>query len=271
MQLQATPYGISKRLDELINNLAEMQEALDAGNDEVELDAQFVTPLSTLPLAVFANKTSMNITCTDDSDDDACSYLDTIAFQEGVTSFDKENKRYLPITNLSTCEGCELLGEYEERMLSAFGLQKNVLSHLTSELVNNVAEHSKVRDYWLLAQSYTVPRHTVEIVLADCGIGYKKSYENTKWETKTDKDAIINALEGKSSKTELDGRGFGIPSIVKLFVGALNGKIIILSGDSLIYYKKEKRIEKPLRSYWQGAVIGISFFPKDVDFYECIK
>ena len=110
--------------------------------------------------------------------------------------------------------------------------------------VNNVREHAQINQYWLLAQYYKTTHATVEIVLADCGIGYKNSYEATKFEARDDKSAIINALEGRSSKAELNGRGFGIPSIVKIFVGALGGKLVIMSGKSLIYYKKEEKRDK---------------------------
>ncbi|MDR0459990.1 MAG: hypothetical protein LBH62_00910 [Nitrososphaerota archaeon] len=247
-----------------------MQEAKNKGNNAVDLTAQFVTPLSILPLVVCANYYDLTINCTDESNRDTFNYLNTIEFPNGIKSFNKNNKRYLPIMNISTRESDEVLSDYEERMLSQFGLQTNVLKNLTCELVNNVREHSKKQDYWMLAQTYQNPRKTVEIVLADCGVGYKQSYKGTQWETKTDTEAIINALDGRSSKTELQGRGFGIPSIIKTFVDELCGKIIIISGNSLVYYKRKERIEKQLKSYWQGSVIGINCLPKDVDFYGCI-
>ena len=272
MKLQAKPFGISDRLDDLVNNLSEMHNALQNGENEVDLSSvKFVTPLAILPLAVYANNNGIKINCTEDPYVDACSYLDTIGFQNGVTEFQKIDKRYLPITKLSTSERSKLLGEYEERMLSQMGIQTVVLKHLTSELVNNVREHAQINQYWLLAQYYKTTHATVEIVLADCGIGYKNSYEATKFEARDDKSAIINALEGRSSKAELNGRGFGIPSIVKIFVGALGGKLVIMSGKSLIYYKKEERKEIKLKSYWQGALVGINFSPKQIDFYKSVE
>ena len=272
MELQAKPFGISERLNELVNNLSEMQRTLQKGKKEIELsNVSFVTPLSILPLAVYANNNNMTINCTEDPYRDACSYLNTICFQQGVTEFQKEDKRYLPITRLSTAEGCKLLGEYEDRMLSQTGIEKVVLKHLTSELVNNVREHALVNQYWLLAQTYKTTHLIVEIVLADCGIGYKDSYKDTRFEVEDDASAIINALEGRSSKTELSGRGFGIPSIVRIFAGALSGKLIIMSGESMIYYKDGKRKELQLESYWQGALVGINFTPKPIDIYKYIE
>ncbi len=134
MKLQAKPFGISDRLDELVNNLSEMHNALQNGENEVDLSSvKFVTPLAILPLAVYANNNGIKINCTEDPYVDACSYLDTIGFQNGVTEFQKIDKRYLPITKLSTSERSKLLGEYEERMLSQMGIETVVLYHLSSE------------------------------------------------------------------------------------------------------------------------------------------
>lgn len=71
-----------------------------------------------------------------------------------------------------------------------------------------------------------------EIVIADCGIGYRASYKGTKYEVKSDREAIINALVGKSSKRE-NLRGAGIPSIAKVFIRGYRGKLIIMSGKSI--------------------------------------
>jgi hypothetical protein len=271
MELQAKPFGISDRIDELNNNLAEMEEAKFHGAQEVELSrVNFVTPLSILPLAVYANNNDLTIKCTDHVNYDPCSYLDTIGFQFGVTEFTKIDKRYLPITKLSTKEDNALLSQYEEKILAQTHVERVVLKHLTSELVNNVNEHAQVDQYWLLAQYYKGSRPIVEIVLADCGIGYKNSYMGTSFEVTNDTDAIINALEGRSSKTELNGRGFGIPSLVKIFVNELGGKLIIMSGNSLVYYKPEEKKELKLKSYWQGALIGINFGPKAINIYKCL-
>src|SRR5450756_2443359 len=104
----------------------------------------------------------------------------------------------------------------------------------------------------------SIPKNnTCEIVLADCGIGYKNSYEGTEFEVETDRDAIINAMEGKSSKSakaKMKERGKGIPSIANLFVNGYGGKLIIISGESIMYYKSNERKELKLKSKWQGSL-----------------
>src|SRR5450759_1486091 len=113
MKLQAVPFGVSERIVELVNNLSEMEDAFGKGTGTVDLSiVKFVTPLSILPVALYANNFGLTINCTENPNADACSYLDTIGFQKGTTDFRKEDKRYLPITNLSTKEGNKLLDEY---------------------------------------------------------------------------------------------------------------------------------------------------------------
>lgn len=274
MRLQANRYGISERIHEIIRNLAELETAKLEGASEVELsEVKFVTPLSILPLAVYANDNKIRIDCTDNKNSDPCSYLETIGFQEGVTELNRSGKRYLPITKLPPREDNNLLGEYEDIILSQANTVegmwfKTSLKYLTSELVNNVNEHANIDHYWLLAQYYEHPHKTCEIVMADCGIGYKNSYKGTEFEVKTDAEAIENALEGRSSKSarsKVRERGKGIPSIANMFVNGFGGKLIIMSGKSIIYYKPNEKKELQLDSCWKGALVGINFNLKPIE------
>jgi hypothetical protein len=108
-------------------------------------------------------------------------------------------------------------------------------------------------------------------VIADNGIGYKKSYENTEFKAETDAKAIQNAIEGKSSKEakrKSNVSGFGIRHIAKTFIDGFKGKLIIISGKSIQYYKENKEnaskeIELPLG--WPGSVVCINFDAKDIN------
>jgi hypothetical protein len=279
MKIQASAYGISDRLTELTSNLQELEQAKNNGVSEVNLtNASFITPISILPLAVYATQNNIKINCLEENYD-VCRYLDTLGFQKGVTVLPETVKGYLPITKLACVEGDKVLGEYEDHILAQAqaneqipGL-KNALKYLTSELVNNVSEHAEVKHYWLLAQYYEHLQKTCEIAIADCGIGYKKSYQETEFEVKTDKEAIQNALEGRSSKSakaKSVARGKGIPSIVNMFNKGYGGKIAIASGNSLIYYKPQEKKELKLSSYWQGAIVAINFNLKPLNYINYV-
>jgi hypothetical protein len=269
MELLAT-FGISQRIEELISNLEELEKAKFRGLREIELSrAGFITPFSILPLVVYAINNKLKINCTED-DYDVCSYLDTIGFPNGVTELPSKTKRYLPITKLPPIEENNLLSEYEDRILSQVNTHdcsfKTSLKYLTSELVNNVNEHANIDHYWILAQYYPV-KNTCEIAMADCGIGYKKSYVGTDFEVDTDLEAIENALEGKSSKSarlHISERGKGIPSIVNLFVNGYGGNLIIVSGTSMVYYRKNEKTHLSLKSYWNGSLVVINFDLKTI-------
>lgn len=271
MNILANSHGISDRIKELISNLEEMEKAKNNEIREVALaEANFITPFSILPLAVYAMDNRLKINCKERGYD-VCRYLETIGFPNGVTELPANTKRYLPITKLPPIEENNLLGEYEERILSQVQTEgnwfKNSLKYLTSELVNNVNEHAKIDHYWILAQYYPF-KNTCEIVMADCGIGYKKSYDGTKFEAKTHREAIENALEGKSSKSaklEMSERGKGIPTIANMYVNGFGGKLVILSGNSIIYYKKGKKIPHKLNATWNGALVAINFNLKTIN------
>jgi hypothetical protein len=274
-------FRISDRLSELKKNLSEMAEARQQRESEVELSSvRFVTPLTILPLAAYANHYGLTINCTQDPDSDACRYLDTIRFQEGATNLQSSEKSYLPIRNIPAVEENEILADYEDTIFSLAGLPKayglkNSLAVLTSELVANVRQHAKIVDhYWILAQYYGKSTNkTCEIVIADNGRGYKKSFEGTQFEAETDAKAIQNAFEGYSSKPPESGllpRGYGIRHIANTFINGFHGKLIIISGKSIQYYKENtsKEIELPLG--WQGSVVCINFNVKDIDAMDYI-
>lgn len=271
MQVVANPYGISTRIDELILNLKEMETAIKKKKKSVDLtEVKFVTPLSILPLAVYANDNELTINCLE-KNHDVCNYLETIGFQHGITDFTKV-KNYLPITRMNAKEqDSEVLGEYERRIIKEMDVEKTALKYFTSEITNNVNEHAKIDDYWILAQYYERQNtKTCEIVISDCGIGYKKSYEGTEFEAKTHTNAILNAFNGKSSKKDWKGRGNGIQSISKLCVNGFGGKMIIMSGDSLVYHKPDDTQVLKLKSNWDGSLVALNFTPKDIEIYKYI-
>lgn len=264
-------FGIADRITELKKNLLEMEKVRLDGESEVELSTvEFVTPLAILPLAVYANHHGLTVNCIEDPNSDACNYLDTIRFQHGVTNLLSSEKSYLPIAKLPPVEDNNVLGEYEERILSRANAQKESVKWLTSELVSNVKEHAEIDHYWILAQYYP-DKKTCEIAIADNGIGYKKSYEGTEFEAETDAEAIQNALEGRSSKSakaKLKERRAGIPSIAKIFLKGYGGKLIIMSGKSIMYYKQDMREKIELDSCWGGSVVCINFNVKVVNIYN---
>jgi anti-sigma regulatory factor (Ser/Thr protein kinase) len=263
-------HSTSKRLLELISNLKELHQTVVDGKSSTDLcPVGWVTPISVLPLAVYANHHNVLVNCTEQNPD-IQTYLEAISFQQGTTRPSKSHKNHLPITRLSCSdEKGYVLSTYEDLILSNLPEENrepstNSLKLLTSEIVANIREHAKVDDYWILAQYWDRMR-TCEIAMCDTGIGYRESYRGTPYEVRTHIDAIRNALEGKSSKPPIQERGTGIPTIVRMFVEGYGGEVIVLSGDSLLYIHKKESIPYQMGLDWQGSFVGIRFKLKSKD------
>ncbi len=268
-------FGVSERIIELIDNLTEMDKVRNRLKKTAVLKkAGWTAPLSVLPLAIFSNSYGIDIDSTS-IDPGVSSYLDTIQFPKGTQKMEI-GKRYLPITRLPCVEEDLTLGQYEECILEqvvnreCHASFKSSLKYLTSELVNNVNEHARIDHYWLLAQ-YWPKTEICEIVIADTGIGYRASYEGTAFEVKNDHEAIINALEGKSSKKMPVERGTGIPSLSKIFIEGYGGKLVIMSGKAIKYYKGSERKSYDLPCSWPGSLVCINFGLKSLDLYKYLE
>lgn len=262
-------YGISERIDEMIENLTELSSKQCPEKAFIE-SAKWISPLSILPIAVYANSHNIEVECLE-WDPDVRGYLQTIGFPNGK-DLHRTEKRYLPITKLPCCLDYSPLSDYEQRIFEICGKPpssfQSSIKYFTSELEGNVRQHAGVDHYWILAQ-YWPSSNTCELAIADIGRGYRESYRGTKFEVQTDMEAIFNALEGKSSKPS-EERGAGIPSIVKMFTEGYGGKVVIMSGNALVYFKKDELKKYDLKFSWKGAFVGINFQVEDIkieDYY----
>ena len=251
-------------LADMQRNLSVLKRAKAARKKTVELRIEkWATPIGLLPLAIYANRLNLNVTYGRNATG-VRSYLERIRFPEGTSNLSwARSSSYLPLTRLSPEADDETLTRYEELILK--GIKKkeirasfrDSLKYLTSELVTNIKEHAHTDHYWILAQ-YWPKMETCQIAIADAGIGYLESYRNTEYEVSTHKEAITNAINGNSSKNDVE-RGAGIPGLVKIFCEGYGGDIIIMSGDALLYLNRENNDFYALDVPWDGAFVGLQF------------
>jgi hypothetical protein len=110
-------YSTSKRLLELISNLKELhQTAVDGKNISEMCPVRWVTPISILPLAVYANNHAIAINCTEENSG-IQTYLAAISFQQGTAKLES-SKNFLPITKLLCNDKENVLSTYEDLILS---------------------------------------------------------------------------------------------------------------------------------------------------------
>lgn len=250
-------------LTEMIENLNTLHTIFDQGEKEISLKVkQYVTPTHILPLAVYSILNGVKVDYSE-NEESVCSYLKTISFPQGTSVLLDRGKTYLPITRISCADDDSTLGKYENRILHKNRSQrmqssfKTCVKYLTSELVNNIKEHARIDDYWILSQ-YWDKTKTCEVAVLDTGVGYKASYEGTRYEVDTHLDAIRNAIEGRSSKT-FEERGRGIPSLIELFCEGFGGELVIMSGNALVYGNNNGLKPFIIDFEWNGSLIGIRF------------
>ena len=251
-------------LADMQHNLSILQRAKATGKKTVELKIEkWATPLGLLPIAIHANRLHLNVTYGRNKTG-IRSYLEGIRFPEGTPNLNwARSSSYLPLTRLSPESDDETLTRYEELILKGIKEKeirdsfRNALKYLTSELVTNIKEHAHTDRYWILAQ-YWPKTETCQIAIADTGIGYLESYRNTEYEVSTHKEAITNAINGNSSKHDVE-RGAGIPGMVKILCEGYGGDIVIMSGDPLLYLNRENSDFYTLDVPWSGAFVGLQF------------
>jgi hypothetical protein len=251
-------------LAEMQRNLGVIKRIKGSGKNSVELRVtRWATPIGVLPIAIYAYNQEVNVTFGRNSAE-IKNYLEKIRFPEGTTNLTWiTSSSYLPLSKLSIDKDDEILTRYENLILE--GIKKtetrdsfrNSLKYLTSELVTNIKEHAHIDHYWILAQYWPTTK-TCQIAIADTGAGYLESYRNTPYEVKTHKEAITNAINGNSSKDDVE-RGAGIPGMIKIFCEGYGGDISIMSGDTLLFISKANQNFYELDVPWSGAFIGIQF------------
>ena len=262
--MEIRQYPVLNRLAEMQSNLRALNDYNEHGKRFIELKIQkWATPFGILPLAIYADKLNMGITYGRNTQE-IKRYLRNTYFPRGVSDLSfLRNSTYLPLSKLAIDTGDKYLSQYEDLILrnikndevqSSF---RNALKYLTSEMVTNIKEHAQVDHYWIMSQ-YWPTSETCEICIADTGIGYLNSYIGTPYEVETHEDAIKNAIQGNSSKDDVE-RGTGIPGVIKIFCEGYGGCVVIMSGDKLLYMEDDKNDFYDLNIDWQGAFIGIRF------------
>lgn len=260
-----------ERILELARNLWVMQKKVERSERNIDLnEAEFVTPLSILPLAAYASENDLivNLRLKNKL---VRNFLNAIYFPQGCTT-NMLTRGSIPICKIDTAVESSSLNIFEDNLLSLTNNPSLLtpLKYLTSELVTNVKEHAKIDKYWIYAQYYR-KTNNCEVCIVDTGIGIKTSYDGTEYEVATHKEAIIQAIQGKSSKeTE---RGHGLPSIINIFTKGLRGELLIMSGNSALYINQRTRgVMYRLPSDWKGTVAFLKFpINRGVNIYEYLE
>ena len=259
---------------ELVNNYLTFTNQRSQALADNKLDLShcvFIYPTTLLPLGVFI-KTHPKILYNPPHNQNVANYIFLVT---GKISIDQlENKSYVPCVPLpQTRTEAEKVLEYVFRLHHQgkdYG-GESVFKYLVSELVDNIYQHSKFSNAYVMAQRYEQKKF-VEISFFDDGISIPGSFR--KQETKADDSTlIIEAINGRSTKDK--ERGYGLSSNIRIFTEGLGGQILIVSGGGLVYLEKSSqkvyKLQEERRLSGTLISIRIPIPAKEIKLYDFLN
>ncbi len=270
----AVPQGesLQDQLDSLYSTFKEVDGQIQFDLSEIN----WLFPLLILPIASYIQDTGSNFTFP--SDPGVSSYLKTVGFPAGIDSISEvqEERSYIPIIVLRKNQERERLedvfADMVYRVLEPAADVKDVIYYPITELVENIFEHSKEEKGYLFAQHYP-KKGFVDLCIVDRGRGIAASYKEEKGLNFSDREALKEALEGRSAKQE-EIRGTGIRTSRKVICEGLGGEFLLVSGKAAFCssHKKERWYDiSPC--YWKGVIVAYRI-PRPVnpvDLYQLIE
>lgn len=267
-----------QRLTELKCNLESI--GFRKPDEQIFLNASFITPLSVVPLAATINRRGLPWRCM--SGNTYSSYLKTICFPAGIADPSKVTGHrgsgtYFPLVHLDLAaaprdERSNQLDALHSHFLDLVDrnlvadaefiakVNKNTFGFLLGEMLDNVKEHSLAENFYLLAQ-YWPTSNACEICLLDDGQGVYSSLKAAGRKVVDSRDALQQVLEsGLSAKDEFGSikRATGIRNTRKAITNhEIQGEFFILSGDSAFLHSSREG-EKLIRLqnfFWNGTII----------------
>lgn len=218
-------------------------------------------PLLVLPIAVHIHDRDCDFSGFREN---IGAYLNTVKFPHGVTTESELptiTKSYLPIGRLVATDlvGKEKLSAKFERMifeaLESVPGSMNAVYYPLSELLTNIFEHSSKDEGWIFAQRYPKKQY-LDICIADSGRGLSASYLEEKGLALSHDRAIVEAMSGHSTKSEVE-RGYGLRTSKRVVCEGLKGSFVLLSGNAaLIFENGQEKLVDLSPFNWQGVVIS---------------
>ena len=152
--------------------------------------------------------------------------------------------------------------EHFEKRVTFEPLGRQTLYNALIESMNNVAEHAYVRrrgnrfDYgeWWLLGYFDDDAHEISFSFYDQGLGIPKTIRaRLRHQLRSGAALIREAVEHGISRTKLNTRGRGLPSLKKFVDAAVEGTLVISSLESQCVFHKGKT---PLEQTWNIALPG---------------
>ncbi|KQB35641.1 ATP-binding protein, partial [Acidiplasma aeolicum] len=229
-----------------------LKMVLNKSNGNIDMsNLNFVDPMIILLLFDYLR----NSRYIPPSNSDTKNYINTML--QNYNNLNFSNKSYLPITGVN--ENDNKVEQFVERILKTYNMDNSdLLNYIIGELTDNIIEHSKYTNNYILAQYY---KNTgLEICIYDDGIGIPKSFKNAGFNLNNDADAIKMALNGESTKGDKE-RGTGLSSISRIIESSSSNEFIIISDKAIynFYNGRENLYNLDDKYKLRGTFIGVLF------------
>lgn len=131
-------------------------------------------------------------------------------------------------------------------------------------MLSNIKDHSKFNNAYILAKKQE--DNIIDLSFSDDGI----TLPFTLQQHKEDNLTIYDATKGLSSKKE-EGRGFGLPSTIKIISSMIQGELIIASRNAIYYKTYQNELSDNLNSSLvNGTLVSMRFDCKLLNIYSII-
>lgn len=246
------------------NKYIKIMENHDIYNDQlINIDScSFLTPTIVLPLVSFIYNYNKSI--EDHKNPTVNEYL------HKVLGIKKHTTTTFPFRWLDeTTDNSEKLTKEIINIMESPEENINALKYIFHELIANVYDHSKFNQGFVIGQYYPKLDST-DYSFMDNGISIPGSFKKSGIPFKNDCDAIIQAVNGMSTRDngEYIGRGTGLNSTINIVTQA-NGTVLIASGDCVLELTKRKVFFKKIpEEYIKGTLVSLRVPNKPLDVFK---
>jgi len=199
-------------------------------------------------------------------------------FKQNYNNFD-ETQNYMPIVSLNDDNYDKILNNTFKILETKFDIKNiNVIGYIIGELYNNIQEHSKSTNNYVILQHYQ--NLGLEISVYDNGIGISGSFKNHSRPFENDLNAIEQAISGVSTKNsgiDQATSGTGLISIKNIIKRNKEDEFIIISNKGIYHYFNGNKVGYILdkKEGLNGTLISVIFKNKKelnkIELYDAIN
>ena len=145
------------------------------------------------------------------------------------------------------------------------------LKYIFHEIITNVYDHS-IFDKGFVIGQYWSKLNATDYCFMDNGISILGSFKQAEISFNNDCDAIIQAINGMSTKNqdEFIGRGTGLNSVVNIVTQGAGGIVLIASRNGVVELTKNNVVARKIPDdYINGTLVSLRVKSnKHIDIYE---